>query len=481
MSGNPMRKLPMAAMIYATGDILIKATNLLLLPILTRFLTPEDFGILASVTAFSTVLSLCLQLSLANSLMRFYPDAMDETERKNVVGTVALFTAAWALLIVLLLNLVGGTLLDHIYRNVRFEPYLRIGTWIAFLLALNTLPLTVVQMQQRPMLHRAFSLAGFFATAVFMLVLVVEFRMGATGGLVAQAAGAAVTAIPSLFFMRRHMNLTITTKILKTCLLFSLPLVLYGVSGWVMDTSNRVFIERYVGLGQLGLFNIGSQFAMILGFVLGAIGLALTPLFYETARLDHAPELLARFGLLYIACTLGLGLIVSVFSREAIQLFTQPAFHDAYEVVPVLTATQALTGVWQLIAPPVMLKQKTGTLAVIVTVVACLSFGLNMWLIPAYGIMGAALSPFIANVLLNLMVFVVSIRLYPVPYNYRRLGLVLLSAIGVYFAADWVATNHLVMSLVTKTLIIGIYPGLLLWFGILDRSNLIGLLRAETK
>ena len=481
MSGNPMRKLPMAAMIYATGDVLIKATNLLLLPILTRFLTPEDFGILASVTAFSAVLSLCLQLGLTNSLMRFYPDSTDDNERKQLVSTVVLFTAAWALLIVLVLNLLGGALLDHIFTNVRFDPYLRIGTWLALILTFNALPLTVLQMQQRPMLHRAFSLAGFLANVVFMLVFVVALRMGATGGLMAQLAGAAVTAIPSLFFLRRHVNFSMARNTLKTCLIFSLPLVLYALGGWVMDTSNRIFIERYVGLAELGLFNIGSQFAMILGFVLGAIGLALTPLFYEAARLDDAPEVLARFGLRYIACTLGLGLIVSVFSREAIQVFTQPAFHSAYHVVPILTATHALTGVWHLVVFPVMLKRKTGTLAGIMAVVAGLTFGLNLWLIPSYGIIGAALSPLIANLLLNLMVFSVSIRLYRIPYNYGRMGLVLLAAIGVYLAADWVATNDLVISMVAKTLILAVYPGLLFRLGIVDRSNLSGILRLAPK
>jgi len=481
MSQNPMRKLPWAAMIYVTGDVLIKATNLLLLPVLTRFLTPADFGVLASVTAFSTVLSLLLQLGLGNSLMRFYPDAESDDVRRRLVGTIVLATAVWALAVVLLLNIAGNTLLNGLYTSVRFEPYLRIGTWIAFITTLNSLPLTVLQMQQRPMLYRVFSITGFTANVIFMLLFVVILRMGATGGLLAQAFGAAVMAMPSLFFLRRHMNFAISGETLKACLLFSIPLLLYGVAGWVMDTSNRIFIERHAGLNELGLFNIGSQFAMILGFVLGATGIALTPLFYETIRLANAAEVMARFAVRYIACTFGLGLIVSVFSREAIQLFTQPAFHNAYQVVPILTATQTLTAVWHLVVFPVMLRRRTGALAGIMGLIACLSFGLNSLLVPRYGIVGAALSPFLANLALNLVVFVFSSRLYHVPYNYGRIGLVLLCAACVYTATNWVVTNDLMTAIISKTIIVGLYPAVLMWLGILERSALTSFLRLETK
>jgi hypothetical protein len=51
----------------------------------------------------------------------------------------------------------------------------------------------------------------------------------------------------------------------------------------------------------------------------------------------------------------------------------------------------------------------------------------------------------------------------------------------VYATANWVATTDLMTSIITKTIIVGIYPALLLWFGILERSTLTGFLRLETK
>ena len=196
------------------------------------------------------------------------------TARQKIVGTLVLFSLGWSLAVVLGLNLVGGHLLDNIYRGVRFQPYLRLATWIAFVNGLTILPLCLLQMQQRPLMHRILSLAGFLLNTAFVLIFVVGMRLGAFGGVVGQLAGGAAASVPFLLLLRRHMRAVIRMPILKMCLAFCLPLALYAAGGWVMDMSNRIFIERFVNLSELGLFNVGNQFSMILGFIVGATGLA---------------------------------------------------------------------------------------------------------------------------------------------------------------------------------------------------------------
>src|SRR5258708_3937576 len=86
--------------------------------------------------------------------------------------------------------------------------------------------------------------------------------------------------------------------------------------GWLWSTGRT---PRFT---ELELFTMAAQFASIIALALTAVGLAYTPLFYETAKLSDGPQLLARFGQFYLAGTLALGLGVSVFSREVIQVMT---------------------------------------------------------------------------------------------------------------------------------------------------------------
>ena len=468
---NPFRKLPMAAAIYVTGDVLVKTANFFLLPVMTRFLTPKDYGILASVTAFVAVLSLLLQPNVNGALMRFYPEASDDKSRQELMGTLVLFSLAWSIVVVFSLNFFGHRLLDGIFKDVRFEPYLRLATWIAFVNSLTVLPLCMLQMQQRPVLHRALSLTIFLLNTVAILVFVVGMRMGALGSVIGQLSGALIGTIPFLLLLRKHMRVVLNLSVLKMCLLFCLPLAGYSLGGWVTDMSNRVFIERFVNLSELGLFNVGNQFSMILGFVLGATGLAFTPIFYEAIKSEEGPRLLARFGVMYVAIVTGIGLSIAVLSREDLQVVTQPRYHSAYRVIPLLTATQALGAFWHLVVNPVMLKRKTLHLTALTIVSAGLSVALNLYLIPRYGIIGAAASPLVANIFLNAAVFIFSIRLYPVPYNYRHFALIAGFAVLIFAAAALVTTSNVFVSFGIRAVIVSTYPALLLLFGVIRISD----------
>src|SRR5258708_3937578 len=127
---NPFRKLPLAAVIYGLGDILASSAGFLLLPVLTRYLSPVDYGILASVSAFSLFLTFVLQLNLGNSILRFFPD-YGADERRRLVGTTLIAWLVWSLVMTVALSAAGPLLFDHLFQNVRFEPYLRLGTWMA--------------------------------------------------------------------------------------------------------------------------------------------------------------------------------------------------------------------------------------------------------------------------------------------------------------------------------------------------------------
>ena len=409
---------------------------------------------------------------LNGAMMRFYCDCSDEQERRDLVGTVFLFSTAWSCLFILLTNIAGAHLLDHIYNGVRFEPYLRLGTWLALFNSLSTLPLALIQMQQRPVLHRFFTLSTFLGNTAFTLLFVAGLRMGVLGFIMGQLTGSMLSTFLLLAFMRRHMNLVLKPRVLKLCLTFSLPLLVYACAGWFMDWSNRIIVERHVNLAQLGLFNVGSQFAMLLGLLLGAVGMAYTPLFYQTARTERAPATLARFGLLYFAGTTGVALVISAFSQEVVRGVTQPEFHPAFIVVPILTVTQALTCVWHLIIGPLMLKKKTFVIMNLTILSALVSVGSSLWLIPRYGIIGAALSPLIANLVLNASAFAISIRLYPVPYKYSQFAVIAGTAFILYFLAVQAGFADALLSLAAKCVVLSVYPAILFGTGIVRLSHL---------
>src|SRR5438105_5003307 len=103
-SRNPLSRVPRAAMVYGLGDAVGRAIYVLALPVLTRAMTPTEFGISVGVMAYAQAVSLLMQLNLAASLIRFHSDAPDEESRRLLVSTLIWFNVAWSVALTIVLN-----------------------------------------------------------------------------------------------------------------------------------------------------------------------------------------------------------------------------------------------------------------------------------------------------------------------------------------------------------------------------------------
>lgn len=467
-----LRRLPRATLIYSLGDFAPKALYFFLLPWYLRYLDPAQFGILTLATTFSALLGFFLQLNLNGSVFRFYLDQADEPAQLRFVGTLVVFQVGWSFVIVLALNVLGPFLGDVGLTSVRVNPYLRLATGLAFVTSLPVLPLAVLQMRHEAGLYRGLTFFAFLLSTAAIAGFVVWLGLGAYGFLLGQVlAGGLMLAAYALAILPR-MRMDFATSILRECLSFSLPLVPYAVGGWVMDMSNRYLIEANLGVGDVGRYNLGYQFALVEQAILNAFALAWLPVFYRLVREERAAERLARFGTLYWSLTLLLTLGLAVLAKDVLAMFVGRAYRGAYAVVPVLVATQALTCLWHLVVNPLFLVRKTGYLPVVMAVAAVVSVALNRLLIPSFGLVGAALAVFVANAALTAITAVISLRFYPVGYSYGRMGLAVLAAVATFYLANGVALASPGATFGVRALTLALYPVFLLALGVLRWGEL---------
>ena len=123
-------------------------------------------------------------------------------------------------------------------------------------------------------------------------------------------------------------------------------------------------------------------------------------------------------------------------SKEALVVFADGAYRDSYVVVPALMATQVLTCLWHLFVNPLLFRNKTGYLPLVMGAAAVLSVSLNVLMIPRWGIVGAAWAVFAANAFVNGTVGALSLRWYPIPYRTGQMVIATVGAIITFLAAD---------------------------------------------
>jgi O-antigen/teichoic acid export membrane protein len=110
---------------------------------------------------------------------------------------------------------------------------------------------------------------------------------------------------------------------------------------------------------------------------------------------------------------------VSVLSKPLLLvLTTKEIAENGYLVTPLVAAGAALTGAMGLIVLILMLKKKTAVMGTISILSAVLNFGLNLVLIPYLGLIGAALTTFLAFLLALVLTVYYSLKLFTFDVNY---------------------------------------------------------------
>ena len=201
--------------------------------------------------------------------------------RKRYYGTIWLFLTSTAFIITLLINWNGVRLFAIIFREIPYDPYGRLATWLAFAGTAATIPLILFRVREKPLYYISISIINFVLSTSLVVFFVAIFHRGASGSIQGQLIAECILFIPLTYITLRNVKLNFNWDQLKSSLAFGLPLIPHQLSGWALNMSDRVLLERFVSLDQLGVYDLGYKFGMILDIILQSFNFGWSPLFFR--------------------------------------------------------------------------------------------------------------------------------------------------------------------------------------------------------
>ncbi len=408
--------------IYGFGDAATSLVSFLLLPIYTKYLSPSDYGVIALLIVLESGVKIVTRLGLDSAFMRLFYDCRSEQELQRLSSTLFLFLVAvnGALLAVgwWAAPWVSGWLFDT-----------RAHTFTVRLMLLNTtiiglyfLPFNLFRARGKAAQFSALTFARATMTLVARLVLVVFYGRGVLGVVQADLAVTAVFTIVLAWWMRTLIRPVFSRAILMDALRFGLPRVPHGVALQVMAGADRYFISRFGLLRDVGLYSIGATFALALKLFLSAFEYAWSPFYFAAMKDPNAKQVYSTvatyvFGLLVLMAS---GL--SAVAVDVVRLMTDARFHGAAAVIPWIAIGVVIQGAYHLTSIGLAITKKTKYYPLSTLASTLVGVGANIWLIPRYGIVGAAW----ANNLSYLTLFVIALgfsqRKYPVAWETGRMA-----------------------------------------------------------
>lgn len=407
---------------YTLTSILNSAIPFFLLPILTRYLTTEDYGIVAMFSVLISIVGVFTGLSVHGAIQREYYN-QEEINFKEYVANCLLILFVSSSLVFLIM-----TVFSNEISKVSGVPahYLWLVVLISFFQFLILSLLSIYQAQMKALQYSGFQISQTLLNVFFSILFVVYLSMNWRGRIYGQFIAVTIIGFISLFILVNYWTVyKFNYGYVKKALQFGVPLIPHSLGGMVMLATDRFMISNMLDLSKTGIYTVGFQIGMIIEIVAASFNRAYVPWLYDKLKKDEwkTKIKIVRLTYLYFILILIFALGLGLFSPYFLKFLVGKHFQGSQEVIIWIALGCTFHGMYYMVVNYIFYIYKTQILAWITFSSAILNIPLTYYLIKIYGIKGAALSYCIIFALMFLSVWVYSIKSYPMPwFNFLRLS-----------------------------------------------------------
>jgi O-antigen/teichoic acid export membrane protein len=427
-----LKRLVKQSAIYGLGGIVARLLAVLLLPLYTSYLGTTGFGKIETIVALTTVLVVVLRLGISSAFFRFYFDSTDPERRTLVVRTSFWFTMTMATA-GLVAGFVLATPLAHLLR-LGDDPWLVRAGFVGLWAQMNYEQLTsLFRVEERPVAFVTASIANIFITVGTTVLLVVGLNKGPTGAVVGNFLGTLTVYFALLAYRRYQLGLQFDRDLLRAMNRFGMPLVPSALALWAINFIDRFFVAVFKGQDEVGVYSLAVRASSVIVFLMVAFRLA-WPAFAYSIEDDAVAKRTYAFVLtylLFLCCWVSL--VLGLLSPWIVQVLApnKPAFYRASEAIGILAFAGTAYAGYTVLAIGIGRARRTQFNWIVTGAAALLNVALNLLLIPPYGMMGAAISTVAAYVAMFIGMTLNAQRVWPVPYQWRRVVTLSVVAVGL--------------------------------------------------
>ncbi|HOX25961.1 MAG TPA: polysaccharide biosynthesis C-terminal domain-containing protein [Candidatus Krumholzibacteria bacterium] len=459
--------------VYAVGILLQRATALVLLPLYTTRLTPQDFGIKELVGLSVDVADILLATAISSAIYRFYFRTTDLKQRNLVISTSIIALGAGGILALVGLIPLSAPLAGLVLDDIGLAHFFMLSFAALWFQTVNKVSFAWLRAQQKSVQFVAISLLRFVINVGLNIWFIVGLDLGVLGIILATL----VTAVVVFLFMTvplcARLGLRFDRGMLREMWTFGWPMIFSQAGGFVVHLSDRLFLKAYCSVAAAGIYSLGYRFGTLPSvFLSEPFNQTWMPRRFEVAKEPGSERVFGRIFTYYLVLIAFAGLLVACLTTDILRLMSDPSYWTAASVVPVIVLANIIFTFHYHFNIGLMLADKTKYLGYINVANAALVLLLNWLLIPRYASMGAAIATLIAFVAKSGATFVLGRRFYRIHFEGVRAAKLVAVAAVVYVGVNRLELATPLASLILKgSVIVAAYPLLLVAVGFVNSEE----------
>ncbi len=449
-----LKRLATSGMAFQASSLLAGLLALFTLPLYTRSLTAAEFGYAETLLTLVILTSILLRAGLGEAFIRHWHEAAGDDARRHLVRTTSGFV-----LISSTLALIAGILLaeplSQLVLGSSDATLMSAGVFGIWVFTNLEMAYALLRVSDRRRAYLIASSVNVILTVSLTVTLVVFLGEGARGYVLGNYVASAVILVGLWFFvLREHIGIPRGPLLLGPLLRYGAPTIPADAAVFLLNVIDRAYLLRADSPSAAGLYSVAVKLATAVIILVRAFQLAWPPLAYSIVDEQHAQQAYARVTTAYMIVSSLLVAGFTLLGAWLVRLLTAPDFFAANEALPWLALGWALYGLYLVLVTIAGRAKVTVRTLPAAAAGLVVNVGLLIWLVPPLGVVGAAISLCVAYVAMLIVLFLLTRKLFTVPFEWARLVPLIVVVALFSVGGDLLIPNEGAGGLILRTLVL---------------------------
>lgn len=406
------------------SQILVNLSLILLVPIISKNYSVQDYGIWVQVAVTLNLIPSILTIGLPYSMMRFLPSMNNKEEIQEGFYSITFVVLIVGIITAVLMYLFSGIIAKSLLgNNILVAKILAI---IVFVTALNLIYFNYFRTFQQMKIYSILMILQAYLTMLFAYFFAISgygISFAVLGILFTQI----MLFLISFAFITHYIGFKIPElRDIKEYLALGLPTVPSSLSYWVVESSDRYIIGILLGTTAVGYYSPSYTLGTVINMLCYPFTVILLPLlskYYDEDKMDKV-KLYMKYSLkFFMALAIPSAVGLSLLSQVIIQILSTPEIAaNGYFVTPFVTLGAIFSGIYGIVINMVILKKKTKIIGIIWIAAAILNAATNFALIPYFGLIGAAVATLASYTLAFVIAMAYSLKHFEIDFDLPFMG-----------------------------------------------------------
>lgn len=379
-------------------NVLVSLASLILLPILTKNLPIQDYGIWVQFVATFAFIPLIVNLGLPYTMVRYLAVKHEKGEIQEGFYSITLVLLFVSLITALVLFLLSGQI-----ASLLFNGNTEVSKLLALSILIGILSTSVFSYFRTFQQMKLFSMLTLLQTylGVLMVVIFIYLGFNVSGVVLGYIIAQIITFLLAMAIIIRQIGFKFPKfENMREYLSFGIPTVPGNLSNWMVDMSDRYVIGIMLGTAFVGYYSPGYTLGNIIVMLMAPFTYLLPSVlssYYDQNKMEeviiHLQYSLKYFILLALPSVFGLSLL----SKPLLTILsTAEIAQNGYLITPFVAFGALLLGLYGIISQILALEKRTKIIGSLWLIGALINIILNVIFVPVFGIVAAAISTLIA-------------------------------------------------------------------------------------